>query len=170
MRQITFILLAACLLLPAGLQSKSGPPVPNSAKAKRKISPSVTPAVPGNTKTTVSPGSQHSAGQPQQETETQTKEKKKPKKGHVIIEFTEGSIQELIKHFSELLSKNFTYDESIKGKVTLIGPTEVTKWQARKIFESSLERMGYVVIWGWPINKIVPISQAKSRGNVPVID
>ena len=102
--------------------------------------------------------------------ETKAQEEIKPKKGMVYIKFREGNIKEMVKEFSELLGKNFTYDDGIKGQVTLIGEQEVTKWQARKIFESALERMGYAVIWGWPINKIVPISQAKTSGNVPVIE
>jgi len=97
-------------------------------------------------------------------------EPKVPAKGKIIIEFQEGNIKELIKEFSEILGKNFTYEDTIKGNITLIGPKEVTKWEARKIFEASLERMGYIVVWGWPINKIVPISKAKGHGNIPVID
>jgi len=94
---------------------------------------------------------------------------KKTKDGKLIIEFTEGDIKNLIKEFSELLQKNFTYDDTIRGKVTLIGPKEVTKWEAKKVFETSLQMMGYTVIWGWPINKIVPVSRAKTQGNVRVI-
>ena len=92
-----------------------------------------------------------------------------PAKGKVIIDFQEGEIKTLIKIFSELLGKNFTYDETIKGSVSLIGEKEVTKAEAQRIFETSLEMMGYTVVYGWPVSKIVPISEVKNEGNLPVV-
>lgn len=92
-----------------------------------------------------------------------------PAPGKVLIRFEEGDVKEMIKEFSEILGRNFTYDETLKGRVSLIGPKEVSKWEAKKIFEASLEMIGYSVVWGWPINKIVPVADAKAEGNVPVM-
>ena len=180
MKKSLLILLLISFLLPVGVHSKSGPPKSRYG-GKTKNGPA--PYIPGNIKAdpenTTTPAPEPVIEQTPLVKEIQTPneekpaakapaEKKEPKKGNVIIEFSEGSIQELIKYFSELLGKNFTYEDSIKGTVSLIGPGEVSKWEAKKIFESALEQMGYAVIWGWPINKIVPISQAKNGGNVPV--
>ena len=94
---------------------------------------------------------------------------KETEDGKILIEFQEGDIKQLIKLFAEVLHKNFTYDDALKGTVSLIGPKEVSKWEAKKIFEAALEAMGYTVIYGWPINKVVPLSQAKTEGNLPVL-
>jgi hypothetical protein len=150
---------------------------PNQSDPDKKPSP----PTPSKPKKQILNTRNYTGDRPQSEEEEEEEEskplkKKKdsdskiPAKGNVIIKFEEGNIKELINEFSELLGKNFTYDDSIRGNITIIGPSEVSKWEARKIFEAALERMGYAVVWGWPINKIIPVSRAKSSGNVPVFD
>jgi type II secretory pathway component GspD/PulD (secretin) len=146
---------------------KSGPPrnTPRKLKPPQSAGSPKAPSVANEPVPVKGPSSDKKDAQTQKKENAQ--EKPLPE-GMVRIDFKEGDIKELIKEFSEILGKNFAYEEAIKGKVTLIGPKEVSKWEARKLFEAALERMGYTVVWGWPINKIMPISKAKTEGNIPV--
>ncbi len=82
----------------------------------------------------------------------------------VIIDFNEADIKVFIKFMAELTGRNIIIDEKVKGKVTIISPREVTKEEAIKVFESTLEVYGYSMIKAGDVTKIIPATEARQRG------
>ena len=89
--------------------------------------------------------------------------KKAPEKRFVTIDFDNVNIALFIKFISELTGKNFVVDKAIRGKVTIISPTEISVKEAYKVFESVLEVHGYTTVPAGSIIKIVPAVQARSK-------
>ncbi len=89
--------------------------------------------------------------------------KKKPEKRYVTIDFDNVDIALFIKFISELTGKNFVVDKAVRGKVTIISPTQISVKEAYKVFESVLEVHGYTTVPAGSIIKIVPAVQARSK-------
>ena len=89
-------------------------------------------------------------------------------KRYVTIDFNDVNINLFIKYISELTGKNFIVDRAVKGKVTIISPTKISKDDAYYVFESVLEVHGFTTISSGTIIKIVPAVQARSK-NIPII-
>ncbi|MCI5120479.1 MAG: type II secretion system protein GspD, partial [Candidatus Electrothrix sp. AUS4] len=73
-----------------------------------------------------------------------------------------------IKYISELTGKNFIVDSSIKGKITVISPTRMSKDDAYRVFESVLEVHGFSTVPSGPVTKIVPAVEARSK-SIPTV-
>jgi general secretion pathway protein D len=69
---------------------------------------------------------------------------------------------------SELTGRNFVYDETVKGKVTIISPDGMTLNEAYQLFLSVLNVKGYTLVPTGKVNKVVPIKNAKET-NLPTI-
>ena len=82
---------------------------------------------------------------------------------YVTIDFNDVDLNLFIKYISELTGKNFVVDRSVKGKVTIISPTRITKEEAYRVFESVLEVHGFTTVPSGSITKIVPAVQARSK-------
>ena len=81
----------------------------------------------------------------------------------VAIDIENGDITQFIKLISELTNKNFIVDSSVKGKVTIISPKEITVEEAYKVFESVLEVYGFTTVPAGSVIKIVPAIDARSK-------
>lgn len=79
------------------------------------------------------------------------------------IDFDNVDIVLFIKFISELTGKNFVVDQDVKGKITVISPTQVSVEEAYKVFESVLEVHGYTTIQTDNLIKVVPAALAKER-------
>ena len=90
-------------------------------------------------------------------------EKKKPEERFVTIDFDNVDIALFIKFISELTGKNFVVDKAIRGKVTIISPTQISAKEAYRVFQSVLEVHGYTTVPAGSIIKIVPSVQARSK-------
>ena len=84
--------------------------------------------------------------------------------GPISIDFNNVDITVLIKFISDLTGKNMVVDQRVTGKVTIISPEKISVAEAYKVFESVLEVYGYTAIESGDIVKIVPLSEARSRG------
>ena len=84
--------------------------------------------------------------------------------GLISIDFNNVDIAVLIKFISDLTGKNIVVDQRVAGKITVISPDKITVAEAYKVFESVLEVYGYTAIESANLVKIVPISEARSRG------
>jgi len=181
--------VAVCLMmtvLPAGGARIAGeegvtPAVPETAQeAKEAVSPKTpvpTPAVTtappalrprgasspeGNTpkppqEVPVMPPPQEKA-HPEKRADTE-----KPDDPYVTIDFDNVDIPIFIKFISELTGKNFVIDKAVRGKVTIVSPTKISKDEAYKVFESVLEVHGYTTVPAGSIIKIVPAVSARSK-------
>ncbi len=79
----------------------------------------------------------------------------------ITINFVDVDISSLIKVMSEITGKNFIYDSSIKGKVTIIAPTKLTREDAFSLFVSALNIKNLAVLPAGKAYKIVPAALAK---------
>ena len=84
--------------------------------------------------------------------------------GLISIDFNNVDIAVLIKFISDLTGKNMVVDQRVSGKVTIISPDKITVAEAYKVFESVLEVYGFTAIESGGLVKIVPISEARTRG------
>ncbi len=67
---------------------------------------------------------------------------------------------------SELTGENFLYDETVKGKATIISPESMTLKEAYQLFLTVLNVKGYTVVPSGKVNKIVMLKNAK-ESNLP---
>src|SRR5262245_62001293 len=74
-----------------------------------------------------------------------------------------ADIVQVINLISELTGKSFLVDDKVRGKVTIIAPTEVTLDEAYQIFLSVLEIQGFTIVPQGPIIKIVPSRDVKDN-------
>src|SRR5262245_34770438 len=74
-----------------------------------------------------------------------------------------ADIVQVINLISELTGKSFLVDDKVRGKVTIIAPTEVTLEEAYQIFLSVLEIQGFTIVPQGPIIKIVPSRDVKDN-------
>src|SRR5499426_1974273 len=74
-----------------------------------------------------------------------------------------ADIVQVINLISELTGKSFLVDDKVRGKVTIIAPTEVTLDEAYQIFLSVLEIQGFTVVPQGPIIKIIPSRDVKDN-------
>ncbi len=91
--------------------------------------------------------------------ETKTQEQSKDKK--VTVNFVDVEIPVVVKFISEVTGKNFVFDDSVKGNVTIIAPSKLSVDDAYSLFTSVLELKGFTVVPSGKVYKIVPLQQAK---------
>jgi len=77
---------------------------------------------------------------------------------YVTMDFQDVDLVVLVKFISELTGKNFIIDEKVRGKVTVISPTKITKEEAYQVFESVLDIKGFTTV---PAGKVIKIVQAR---------
>lgn len=82
----------------------------------------------------------------------------------ITLNFVDVELASLVKIMSEVTGRNFLYDETLKGKVTIIAPGKLTGEEALNIFVSALELKGFTVIPTDGYYKIVQSSAARQSG------
>ena len=92
----------------------------------------------------------------------------------VRMDFQNVEIPTLVKFISEITGRNFVLDEKIKGRLSLIAPSEITVDEAYRMFQSGLQVKGFTVVDSGPVTKIIQIKNARQsglpleqRGNTP---
>jgi len=86
--------------------------------------------------------------------------------GKVTLDFKDIELADLIQTVSEMTGRNFVYDETVKGKVTIISPTQMSLQEAYDLFLTVLNVKGFTVVPSGKVNKIVPTREAKEN-NLP---
>jgi general secretion pathway protein D len=74
----------------------------------------------------------------------------------VALDFDDVDIRLFIRVISELTGKNFTIDNNVRGKVTVLSPRKLTTDQAYEVFKSVLNVNGFTVVESGSVTKIVP--------------
>jgi len=92
------------------------------------------------------------------------------KAADITLNFVDVEISSLVKIMSEVTGKNFIYDETLKGKVTIIAPGKLTGDEALDLFISALELKNFTIIPTDGYYKIVPSSAARQSGTPVVRD
>jgi len=86
-----------------------------------------------------------------------------PKKNLIAVNLQDVELPNVVKFISDATGKNFIFDETLKGRITIIAPSKISADEAFSLFTSVLSLKGYTLIPA-PGNllKIVPSGQAKS--------
>jgi len=80
----------------------------------------------------------------------------------VSLDFADVELPKVIDTISRMTGKNFIYDDRVRGRVTIVSPTEVTVDQAFAVFESVLKVKGFSLLMGpGETYKILPIRDIK---------
>ncbi len=88
--------------------------------------------------------------------------------GRVTLDFSNVELSDLIQTISELTGENFLYDDTVRGKVTIVSPESMTIDEAYQLFLTVLNVKGFAVVPSGKINKIVPLKNAK-ESNLPTV-
>lgn len=88
----------------------------------------------------------------------------------VNLDFDNVEIAEVIDLIAQMTSKNFIYDDRVRGRVTIVSPNKVTIEQAYAVFESVLQVKGFTTVEspGGAV-KVIPIREAK-ESNIETIE
>lgn len=90
--------------------------------------------------------------------------------GKVALNFKDAEIEGVVKFISELTGKNFILDERVRGKITVISPTELTLPEAYEVFQSILGVKGFTIVPAADnVFKIMPLAEAK-QSNIETDD
>jgi len=81
------------------------------------------------------------------------------------FDYNNAELTDVIKAIGELTGKNFIYDASVRGKITIIAPTKITVAEAYKAFLSALAFNGFSVVPGDGFFKIKS-SRAAQKDNI----
>ncbi len=87
----------------------------------------------------------------------------------VTLDFQNVELVDMIGTISELTGRNFVYDESVRGKVSVVSPKPVSVAEAYRLFTTVLNVKGFTIIPSGKVNKIVSIRKAKEE-NLPISD
>jgi general secretion pathway protein D len=80
----------------------------------------------------------------------------------VQLDFKDVELAVVIETIARITGKNFIYDDRVRGRVTIVSPSEVTVDQAYAVFESVLKIKGFTAVPGpGGVFKIVPVRDAK---------
>ncbi len=80
----------------------------------------------------------------------------------VQLDFDDVELSVVIDTIARLTGRNFIYDDRVRGRVTIVSPTQVTVDQAYAVFESVLQVKGFTTVRGpGGAIKIIPVRDAK---------
>lgn len=86
---------------------------------------------------------------------------------HVTLNFKDADIRALIEFVSSFSGKNFLVDNRVKGRVTIVSPSPISKEEAYDVFLSVLEVNGFAAVPSGSIVKIIPRAESKQK-SLPV--
>ena len=82
----------------------------------------------------------------------------------LLFNFQDADIEAVVKTVSRMTGRNFLLDPRVKGKITIISSTPVSKNSAYQIFLSSLKAQGFAAIPGsGGIVRIIPVGEGKQN-------
>lgn len=80
----------------------------------------------------------------------------------VQLDFKDVELAVVIETIARITGRNFIYDDRVRGRVTIVSPSEVSVDEAYAVFESVLKIKGFTAVPGpGGVLKIVPIRDAK---------
>ena len=82
----------------------------------------------------------------------------------VSLDFTDAEITDVIDTIAHITKRNFIYDDRVRGRVTIVSPTQITPEQAYAVFESVLQVKGFTTVEspGGAL-KVIPLRDAKAE-------
>jgi len=84
--------------------------------------------------------------------------------GKLLFNFQNADIEAVVKTVSRMTGRNFLLDPRVKGKVTIISTTPVSKNAAYQLFLSAIRAQGFTAVTGTGgIVKIIPVGEGKQN-------
>src|SRR3970282_391725 len=82
------------------------------------------------------------------------------KKNLIAVNLQDVELPNVVKFISEVTGRNFIFDETLKGRITIMAPSKISADEAFSLFTSVLNLKGYTLVPA-PGNllKIVPSGQ-----------
>ncbi|MHB1950557.1 MAG: type II secretion system secretin GspD [Acidiferrobacteraceae bacterium] len=87
--------------------------------------------------------------------------------GQVLFNFRNADIRAVVKTVSEMTGRNFLLDPAVKGHVTIISATPVSRAAAYQIFLTALKAQGFTAVVG-PGGVVRILAQAAANQSAPV--
>jgi len=87
----------------------------------------------------------------------------------ITLDFQNVELVDMISTISELTGENFLYDETVRGKVSILSPEPVSLDEAYRLFLTVLRVRGFTVVPAGGVNKIVALASAKEE-TLPLTD
>lgn len=87
----------------------------------------------------------------------------------ITLDFQNVELVDMINTISELTGKNFLYDETVRGKVSILSPEPVSLDEAYRLFLTVLRVRGFTVVPSGKVNKIVSLASAREE-TLPLTD
>lgn len=81
------------------------------------------------------------------------------------FDYPNADISDIVKAISELTCKNFIIDPGVRGKITIVAPSQITVAEAYKAFLSALAMNNFTIVPAGKFLKIVPVRTA-ARSNI----
>ena len=89
----------------------------------------------------------------------------------VQLDFDDVELAAVIETIARLTNKNFIFDDRVRGRVTIISPSQITVEQAYAVFESVLQVKGFTTVPGpGGVIKVIPVREAKESSIETVTD
>jgi general secretion pathway protein D len=86
----------------------------------------------------------------------------------LVFNFQDADVEAVVKTVSRMTGRNFLLDPRVKGKITIISSTPVSKYAAYQIFLSALKAQGFTAVTGTGgIVKIIPVGEGKQNAAAP---
>lgn len=87
----------------------------------------------------------------------------------ITLDFQNVEMVDMINTISELTGKNFIYDESVRGKVSILSPQPVSLDEAYRLFLTVLRVKGFTVVPTGQALKIVSLASAREE-TMPIVE
>jgi len=85
----------------------------------------------------------------------------------LLFNFKDADVEAVVKTVSRMTGRNFLLDPRVKGKITIISTTPVSKNAAYQIFLSALKAQGFTAVPGsGGIVSIIPVGEGKQNATV----
>lgn len=81
----------------------------------------------------------------------------------ITLDFQNVELVDMISTISELTGKNFLFDETVRGRVSILSPEPVSLDEAYRLFLTVLRVRGFTVVPAGQVNKIVALAAAKEE-------
>ena len=124
-------------------------------------------------------GEDAEAAEPAEEKKEEARQKppQLPPDAKIAIDFVDAPTVDVIKHFAEVMGRTFILTDDIKGEITIISHSKVSRSAAWEAFVSALAVEGYTLVTTGNMTKVVPITEAAGApvgvyegGNIPYTD
>ncbi|GAB4277131.1 MAG: type II secretion system secretin GspD [Deferrisomatales bacterium] len=87
----------------------------------------------------------------------------------ITMNFKDAELEAVVQFISEITGRNFILDEKVRGKVTVISPTQVTVDEAYEVFQAILGVKGFTIVPASDnVYKIVATREAK-QSNIETV-